>query len=139
MSRPRNACGLLLVPLLVGCSLVRSENRRTLNLLDENLAPVATGWKVALAPVAFPVGVAGFAADLAVVHPIATIDDAWLDTRDLLWTPRDESPLRRTLFVPVALVATPFVFVGDWFGRWLLPIQNREAPQEQPGKQEKQT
>jgi len=74
-----------------------------------------------------PIGMLAFAADLAVVHPIATIDDAWDDTEELLWRPKDESALRRTLLVPLAAAATPFVFVGDWFGRWLLPITSSEA------------
>jgi hypothetical protein len=107
------------------CSMFRDDNRRTLNLIDRELAPASTGAKIALAPVALPVGVTAFAADLVVVHPIASIDDAWLDTEELLWQPKDESGLRRALFVPLAAVATPFVFVGDWVGRWLLPITGR--------------
>ena len=102
--------------------MFRTDNRRTLNLLDRELAPEDTAAKVALAPLALPAGVAAFAADLAVVHPIATIDDAWDDTEALLWRSEDESALRRALVVPFAAVATPIVFVGDWFGRWLLPI-----------------
>ena len=54
-----------------------------------------------------------FAADLTVVHPVASIDDAWDDTADLLWTPRGESTLRKVLFVPVAALATPVVFAAD--------------------------
>lgn len=120
---------VLLSALLCACSMFRSDNRRTLNLLDQEAAPASTGTKVALAPLALPIGVLAFAADLAVVHPIATIDDAWDDTEELLWRPKDESGLRRALFVPLAAAATPFVFFGDWFGRWLLPINSGEATQ----------
>lgn len=108
------------------------DNRRSLNLLDENLVPESTAGKVALAPVALPVGTAAFVADLMLVHPACTIDDAWLDTVDLLWTSREESTLRRVLFMPLAAAATPLVFVGDWAGRWLFPIPERR-PVETPG------
>src|SRR5262245_31079463 len=119
--RPRSIAVLLLL-LGAACSMFRTDNRRTLNLLDRELAPEDTAAKVALAPLTLPVGIAAFATDLAVVHPIATIDDAWNDTEELLWHSEDESALRRALVMPLAAVATPFVFAGDWFGRWLLPI-----------------
>lgn len=115
---------LLLVGTTAACSMMRTDNRRTLNALDAALTPASTTAKVALAPVALPVGLAAFAADLTVVHPVASIDDAWDDTADLLWTPRGESTLRKVLFVPVAALATPVVFAADWFGRWLLPIES---------------
>jgi hypothetical protein len=126
MQKPLRLAAAALLAAAAGCSMFRSDNRRTLNLLDRELTPESTGAKVALSPVALPVGIAAFAADLAVVHPIATIDDAWDDTEDLLWRPRDESALRRALFVPFAAVATPFVFAGDWLGRWLLPITSED-------------
>lgn len=124
--RPPRSLAVAVLVLTAGCSMLRSDNRRTLNLIDRELTPGSDGAKVALAPLALPVGVAAFAADLAVVHPIASIDEAWSDTEQLLWRPRDESALRRALFVPFAAVATPFVFAGDWVGRWLLPITAKE-------------
>lgn len=95
------------------------DNRRVLGLLDRELTPSSTAGKVALAPLALPVGLAAFAADLAIVHPACVVDDAWLDTVDLLWTSKEESAFRRALFVPLATLATPFVFTGDWLGRCL--------------------
>ena len=124
--RPRSIAVPLLLLLVAACSMFRTDNRRTLNLLDRELAPEDTAAKVALAPITLPVGVAAFAADLAVVHPIATIDDAWEDTEELLWRSHDESALRRALVMPLAAIATPFVFAGDWFGRWLLPIAKED-------------
>lgn len=118
---------LLLVGTSAACSMLRTDNRRTLNALDAAFTPDSTAGKVALAPVALPVGLAAFAADLTIVHPVVTLDDAWDDTTDLLWTPRGESTLRKVLFVPVAAVATPVVFAVDWFGRWLLPVESNHG------------
>lgn len=125
MMRPLGVAMLLVAS---ACSMCRESNRRTLDLLDRELTPESTAAKVALFPVALPGGLVAFAADLAVVHPAATVDDAWDDTEQLLWHPRDESSLRRVLFVPLAALATPLVFTGDWFGRWLLPIASEEKP-----------
>jgi len=95
---------------------MQSENRRTLNALDAHWAPGPTGLRVAAAPVAFPVAALAFVADALVVHPSTVFDEAWHDTVEWLWTPReDESRFRRALITPLAALATPVVFVGDWF------------------------
>ena len=103
---------LTLLTLLLsgaGCAIFDSDNRRTLNLLDEYLTPEDPAAKWALAPVALPAGLAAAAVDAAIVHPINTIDDAWGDTAELLWSSHDESKFRRAVFAPVAVVATPGV------------------------------
>ncbi len=120
----RTALLLCLLPL-VSCAVAREDNRRTLNLLDETMTPDSTGAKVALAPLALPVGVVAVALDAAVVHPVAVIDDAWGDTSELLWERGEETPLRRAVITPFMAVATPFVFVGDWAWRILTPADDR--------------
>ena len=44
---------------------------------------------------------------------------------ELLWTAENETSLRKVLFAPLAGLATPFVFVGDWLGRATWPIDPR--------------
>lgn len=111
-----------------GCAMFDHDNRRTLNLLDTNLAPASTAGRVALLPLAIPVGATALVADAVVVHPIAAIDDAFGDTMEVLWSSHDESPLRQVVFTPLAAIATPFVFAGDWLWRCLWPIDPREEP-----------
>jgi hypothetical protein len=114
--------------LLAACTAVR-DGRRTLDWLDANLTPSSPAARGVLLPVAIPVGVVGLLTDVLLVNPVLAIDDAWGDTTDLLWTSQEESTLRRVLFTPLAAVATPFVFAGDWLGRSLLPLPpRREAP-----------
>ncbi|MHC5210891.1 MAG: hypothetical protein ACYTG2_09260 [Planctomycetota bacterium] len=120
---------LLLVLGLVcldGCAVSKRSNRRTLNALDAHATPASEGARWALAPVALPAGLIAGLADMLVVHPSTVFDDAWYDTVDLLWTSREESRFRRALFVPLAAVATPFVYVGDWLGRAIFAIPPRD-------------
>lgn len=115
----------LLLASLGACTMFEDDYRRTLNLLDDDFTPDSTAGKVALAPLALPVGVLAFVADAAIVHPITCIDDAWLDTVELLWDSEDETTLRWALMTPVSALATPLVFAGDLLVRWTLPLSQR--------------
>ena len=135
----RTAClGLLVAFLgLAGCTTLRDDSRRTLDLLDANLTPGSPVARGLLLPVAIPVGFAGLVCDTVVVNPVCAIDDAWLDTTDLLWTSRDESTLRRTLFTPLAALATPLVFGLDWLWRSLVPLAPRRERSDEPARPER--
>lgn len=109
------------------CTAVRKEARRTMDSLDANFTPASATARACLLPVAIPIGFVALLTDTLLVNPAHAIDDAWLDTVDTLWTPRDESPLRRALFLPFAALATPVVFGGDWLGRSVLPIAPRSG------------
>ncbi|HEX5052232.1 MAG TPA: hypothetical protein VFZ65_10700 [Planctomycetota bacterium] len=111
--------------VLAGCTAVRDDGRRTLHWLDASLTPSSETARNLLLPVAVPVGFGGLLSDTLLVNPWCAIDDAWGDTCELLWTPHEESALRRVLFAPVAALATPFVFGGDWLGRCCLPLPPR--------------
>ncbi len=113
-----------------GCVMLERGNRRVLNLLDENLAPKSSTGRWALAPLTLPTGCAALIVDATIVHPAATIDDAWGDTVELLWAPRGGSSLRTALLVPLAAIATPAVFLGDWLGRALFALSPRHGGQE---------
>jgi hypothetical protein len=127
MFRARTLLALLLLALcLGGCAVAKRANRRTLNALDAHATPASEPARWLLAPVAFPAGVLAVVADAFVVHPATVFDDAWYDTVDLLWTSREESRFRRALFLPLAALATPFVYAGDWLGRAALAIPPRD-------------
>ena len=132
---------LALVTLVLSgssCAVFESDNRRMLNLLDEHLTPSDPAAKWALAPIALPTGLAVASVDAAIVHPITVFDDAWGDTTELLWSPGvDESRFRRAVFTPLAAIATPAVFLGDWLGRSLFLIPPRQDDDGEPKEDDK--
>lgn len=118
-------CRWLLALALCGCTTVRDDSRRTLDWLDASLVPESNAARIALLPLAVPVGFGGLVFDTVVVNPVYAVDDAWGDTVELLWTSREESALRRALFTPLAALGTPFVFAGDWLWRCVVPTGPR--------------
>jgi hypothetical protein len=127
--------GLWIAGLLgaaAACTTSRDDSRRTLDWLDANLAPQSHTTRMVLLPVAIPVGICGLICDTVVVNPVCAIDDAWGDTVDTLWTSNEESGLRRALFTPLAMAATPVVFACDWVWRCLIPTEPRKEPAGDP-------
>ncbi|MGH7336898.1 MAG: hypothetical protein ACREI7_04915 [Myxococcota bacterium] len=120
---------LLITCLLAsGCAVTEARNRHTLNALDERLAPSSSAGRWAAAPVALPTALMGLTADALVVHPVTVVDDAWRDTREWLWTPDpSESRFRRAVLFPLTVVATPFVYVGDWLMRAAFAIGSNDT------------
>jgi len=114
-ARAHLVVALLLVSIVAGCAIMEPANRRTLNALDEGWAPSSTAGRCAAAPVAFPAAAVGLLVDALFVNPALAVDDAWDDTVEWLWTPDpDESRFRRAVILPLAALATPFVWLGDW-------------------------
>jgi len=120
-----NRCAtLLVVSALASCAIGNEDRRRVLNYLDENVAPSSDAARWLVAPVALPVGLLAGAADAVVVHPLSQIDDAWLDTADILWEFDHDSNFRTVLLTPLSAVATPFVFGVDWMVRSVFDIDD---------------
>lgn len=108
----------LCLPLVNGCAVTRTENRVTLNALDQAVQGSAitstTTGKILAAPVAFPVGVTAAAIDAAVVTPARAAVPAAKDTNVLLWENPQGSDLRQMMLLLPKAVATPVVFISDW-------------------------
>jgi len=109
-----------------GCAISSRENRRTLNALDEHATPSSAAARWVMAPVALPVSLLAVTGDMAIVHPLCSIDDAWADTVDALWTSHGETKFRRAVLLPLAALATPIVFTGDLIARSLFPLPKHE-------------
>lgn len=109
---------------LAGCAFLDEDNRRTLNYLDAHAAPESAAARWALSPVALPIALGAGALDAAVVHPATQLDDAWRDTVDLLWDYEQDSSFRAVLLTPLAVMATPPVFCGDWLLRAVFDVDD---------------
>ncbi len=113
---------LMLGLAVSGCAMFDSDNRRTLNLLDRHITPDSLGTQIALAPAVLPLGGIALAVDQFIVHPVCVSDDAWDDTRTVLWESDDPSLFRRVLLVPLVALATPFFYLGDFLIRASTPF-----------------
>jgi hypothetical protein len=111
--------------LLASCSMLDRDNRRLVSALDESVTPSSEAARMALLPLAVPVGTAALALDAVVLHPAVVVPDAWGDTVEVLWTSDEESSLRKALFTPLAAAATPAVFAGAWLFRSTWPVRRR--------------
>lgn len=130
-------CSFWLAPLLLlaACAPMRPENRYALTELNEHLVPESTAGRWALSPVAMPVGLVTYFVDGLLIHPFFVWDDAWTETRNVVWDTSGESRFRRALTFPVRIAGTPLVWTLDLLRRWLLPVENKalaEQPWDQP-------
>tara|TARA_R110002073_G_C9128937_1_gene551386 strand:- start:113 stop:595 length:483 start_codon:yes stop_codon:yes gene_type:complete len=130
-SRALNPFAWLLVvsACATSCALGNGDRRRALNYLDANWMPSTTTGRWLAAPVALPVGIVAGATDAIVLHPLSQIDDAWVDTVDVVWDFDDNTDFRTVLLVPLAAVATPVVFGVTWVFRAVFDFDDsvREA------------
>ena len=112
------------------------DNMRLLNWVEDDLMPAeGTTARLASYPVMVPLGLAATAADIIVVNPIYSIDDAVLDTQDACWDHFDcqEQYVTECAVLPFRVIGTPIVLVFDWGARCLFNISpNSRAPQPTP-------
>ncbi|HUU96202.1 MAG TPA: hypothetical protein VM487_10715 [Phycisphaerae bacterium] len=131
LNRNRVVLVLPLMLLASGCAIAARPNRRTLNALDSAVKPASTAGKIAAAPVFVPVGLTAVVADAVVVHPACSIPKAGSDTYTVLWKHPQGTPFRQAVVVPAKVVATPIVFLGDWCGRCIFPINAEDKPDQE--------
>lgn len=106
------------------CAMGNGDRRRLLNYLDANWAPSSTTGRWLASPVALPVGIVAGATDAVVLHPLAQIDDAWVDTVDVVWDFGPSTDFRTVLLTPLSAVATPVVFGVTWVWRSIFDVSD---------------
>jgi hypothetical protein len=115
----RRCSSLLVIPMLAalsGCACLNEHNRPLTTQLDSAVKPQSTPAKVALAPVAVPVGFCSLLLDSAIIFPVSQTPDAYNDMMDCLWRNSGGGYVRQTfLFLP-KVILTPLVFGGAFIG-----------------------
>ena len=116
-----------------GCAFMNRDNMRTLNWLEDDVMPEkGTTARQLTYPITVPLGLCAMAADIIVVHPICSVDDAVLDTDDACWSKFDwdKGYVTECAQLPFRVVFSPVVLVGDWALRCMFDI----GPNKRAGK-----
>lgn len=116
-SRSTGCILLLMVLLSSGCAAFRENNRPLTNYLDSKINPETTTGKVALAPVAVPLGFCSLTLDAAVAYPVAKLPGAVNDTTDIVWRNPSGGYMREVFLFAPKVVITPVVFTGVFIGK----------------------
>ena len=109
---------------LASCAIGNQDRRLLLNYLDESWTPPTATGRWLAAPVALPVGFCAGVTDAVLLHPLSQIDDAWVDTVDVVWDFGDSTDFRTVLLTPLSAVATPIVFGVTWLWRSVFDIDD---------------
>lgn len=136
MTTPRRTALLPMLAatlLLTGCTWIEPANRRTWNLYEEHLVPESEPAYSLTLPLTATGGLVALLLDVVVVHPIASIDDAALQSTDLLWDDANFGAAYYTecALVPARAVGTLVHGVSNWVFRVLLPIDPYPPPSDE--------
>ena len=116
---------LLLLSLIAlitsGCAVLDEDHRYVARTLDENLSPESTAAKVALAPVAVPVGFTALLIDGAVINPVWSLPEAF-DDATYVFTDVRYTGIGEIVVFPMRLFTFTAMFVGSEAARCALPI-----------------
>lgn len=108
---------IFFVPLLFvitsGCAVLDEDCRRITRSLDSNLTPQSTGAKVALAPIAVPVGFTALAMDGLVINPVCAIPQAFDEASDAAFEKVEFQGLFEIVLFPMRILTFTAVFAGS--------------------------
>lgn len=104
---------LLLVFLSSGCAVLGENNRYITKFLDEGAVPESVSAKVALAPVAVPVGLTALVVDGFIINPIVSLPKAFDEACSVFDFERIPSAgIGEVVVFPMRIVTFVAIFVG---------------------------
>ncbi len=116
---------LLVAALAVSCSSCAFMNRRNrplMNFCEKHLVPDSVAAKALTAPVVLPAGLAAGVIDTLVLHPVASIDDAWFDSSAVLWHPTGRGYVTECALLLPRASLTPPVWALHFSSRVLFDV-----------------
>ena len=114
MTRVHLLLACLAAILTSGCAVLNQDKRSLTSFFDEHLAPESDAARIALAPVAIPVGLTALVIDGFVVNPVSHLGDAFREVRFVgLW---------EIVVFPMRVVTCTAIFAYDEIGYCTLPF-----------------
>lgn len=111
---------LLVLPAAPGCAVLSEEHRPITRHLDERATPETAAGRVALAPVALPVGALTLAIDGLLLNPVRRLPDA-LDAARWAFEVESTGPLE-VFVAPMRVVTFVSILVGAEVVLTCLPL-----------------
>ncbi len=103
------------------CAVLQQENRVLTGALDEHAAPESPAARVALAPVAMPVGLTTLLIDGALINPVRAIEPSF-ELAEFVFTEVPFAGVGEVLVFPMRIITFPVLFVGAMVAHITLPI-----------------
>lgn len=113
---------ILILGQLFGCAFMKRENRIITNQMDELINPESTGAKIALAPLAVPLGTVTLLSDTFIIHPIRVLPKSAEKTWELFWQNSEGGIILQTFLFFPKLILTPVGFVFIWLSYSIFDI-----------------
>lgn len=115
------------VAILNGCAIFNRDNTPALNFVEKHLVPAENPGRAISYPLTVPLGLVAVSLDMLLLHPASVADEAFDDTRKLLWDDLDwNGKYTKTLLSLAPRTAfTPLAFSLDFLGRSCLDIDTK--------------
>jgi hypothetical protein len=119
---------------LASCKMAweRKENRPVWNAFEAHMVPDGDAAFWAAMPLLAPLGLAAVALDVAVAHPLQTLDDCFADTKSALWSGLDwqDAYVTECGLVPLRAAASPAFFALAFCTRSLFDVTSKEQDEQ---------
>ena len=122
MTRVHLLLACLAAILTSGCAVLNQDKRSLTSFFDEHLAPESDAARIALAPVAIPVGLTALVIDGFVVNPVSHLGDAATSAEKVAFREVRFVGLWEIVVFPMRVVTCTAIFAYDEIGYCTLPF-----------------
>jgi len=103
---------LLVLTLTTGCAVLDKDKRIITEYLEDNITPKTKAGKIALAPVAIPVGFTTMVVDGFIVNPVRNAPKAF-DDASYVFTDVEYTGPGEIFVFPMRMITFPLIFLGS--------------------------
>ena len=121
---------------LASCKMAweRKENRPVWNAFEAHMVPDGDAAFWAAMPLLAPLGLAAVALDVAVAHPLQTLDDCFADTKSALWSGLDwqDAYVTECGLLPLRAAASPAFYALAFCSRSRFDVTSKAPKPQNP-------